>query len=107
MVVNYDISLHECWYLYVSDYICPQEEQAFILEMLGLYDEALVQYDELDVLFNQFVLNSNVGGEYNGGWKEQSRVRAAAGGNNIKTLLARRHAVPILIDRKVSKHFFL
>jgi len=30
--------------------------------MLGLYDEALVQYDELDALFTQFVLNSNVGG---------------------------------------------
>lgn len=28
--------------------------------MLGLYDEALVQYDELDALFSQFVLNSNV-----------------------------------------------
>lgn len=33
-----------------------------MLEMLGLYDEALVQYDELDALFTQFVLNSNVGG---------------------------------------------
>ncbi|KFM65669.1 Trafficking protein particle complex subunit 10, partial [Stegodyphus mimosarum] len=29
--------------------------------MLGLYDEALVQYDELDALFTQFVINSNVG----------------------------------------------
>lgn len=28
--------------------------------MLGLYEEALVQYDELDALFSQFVLNSNV-----------------------------------------------
>lgn len=35
---------------------------AFALQMLGLYDEALVQYDELDALFTQFVLNSNVGG---------------------------------------------
>jgi hypothetical protein len=40
-----------------------QEELAFVLEMLGLYDEALVQYDELDALFTQFVLNSNVGGK--------------------------------------------
>lgn len=39
-----------------------QEELAFALQMLGLYDEALVQYDELDALFTQFVLNSNVGG---------------------------------------------
>ncbi|XP_071041764.1 trafficking protein particle complex subunit 10 isoform X2 [Parasteatoda tepidariorum] len=38
-----------------------QEELAFVLEMLGLYDEALVQYDELDALFTQFVINSNVG----------------------------------------------
>ena len=28
--------------------------------MLGVQDEALVQYDELDALFTQFVLNSNV-----------------------------------------------
>eukprot|EP00094_Tigriopus_californicus_P010596 TCALIF_10222-PA protein Name:"Similar to TRAPPC10 Trafficking protein particle complex subunit 10 (Homo sapiens)" AED:0.34 eAED:0.37 QI:23/0/0/0.54/1/0.90/11/0/941 len=28
--------------------------------MLGVYDEALVQYDELDALFTQFILNSNV-----------------------------------------------
>lgn len=41
-----------------------QEELAFVLEMLGLYDEALVQYDELDALFTQFVINSNVGGKY-------------------------------------------
>jgi hypothetical protein len=40
-----------------------QEELAFVLEMLGLYDEALVQYDELDAVFTQFVLNSNVGGK--------------------------------------------
>ncbi|XP_048512341.1 trafficking protein particle complex subunit 10 isoform X2 [Athalia rosae] len=42
-------------------YFLLQEELAFVLEMLGLYDEALVQYDELDALFTQFVLNSNVG----------------------------------------------
>lgn len=32
-----------------------------VFEMLGLYDEALVQYDELDALFTQFVLNSCIG----------------------------------------------
>nr|CAD7200015.1 unnamed protein product [Timema douglasi] len=42
-------------------YFLLQEELAFVLEMLGVYDEALVQYDELDALFTQFVLNSNVG----------------------------------------------
>jgi len=34
---------------------------AFALEMLGLYDEALVQYDELDAMFTQFILNSQIG----------------------------------------------
>lgn len=33
-------------------------------EMLGLYEDALVQYDELDALFTQFVLNFAVGGKY-------------------------------------------
>ncbi|XP_017879801.1 trafficking protein particle complex subunit 10 isoform X2 [Ceratina calcarata] len=42
-------------------YFLLQEELAFVLQMLELYDEALVQYDELDALFTQFVLNSNLG----------------------------------------------
>lgn len=42
------------------EYFLLQEELAFTYEMLGIYDEALVQYDELDALFTQFVLNSNV-----------------------------------------------
>ncbi|XP_041982895.1 trafficking protein particle complex subunit 10 [Aricia agestis] len=41
-------------------YFTLQEQLAFVLEMLGLYEEALVQYDELDALFSQFVLNSHV-----------------------------------------------
>lgn len=45
-------------------YFLLQEELAFVLEMLGVYDEALVQYDELDALFTQFVLNSHLTGEY-------------------------------------------
>ena len=45
------------------DYFLLQEELAFVYEMLGVYDEALVQYDELDALFTQFVLNSNISGE--------------------------------------------
>jgi hypothetical protein len=32
--------------------------------MLEVYDEALVQYDELDALFTQFVLNSHLTGNY-------------------------------------------
>ncbi|KAK0168748.1 hypothetical protein PV327_002518 [Microctonus hyperodae] len=42
-------------------YFLLQEELAFVLEMLGIYDEALVQYDELDALFTQFILNSDIG----------------------------------------------
>ncbi|ENN81340.1 hypothetical protein YQE_02251, partial [Dendroctonus ponderosae] len=38
-------------------YFMLQEELAQVLEMLGLNDEALVQYDELDALFSQFVAN--------------------------------------------------
>lgn len=43
-----------------SKYFLLQEQLAFVFEMLGAYEEALVQYDELDALFTQFVLNSNV-----------------------------------------------
>ncbi|CAG9764493.1 unnamed protein product [Ceutorhynchus assimilis] len=39
------------------NYFMLQEELAQVLEMLGLNDEALVQYDELDALFSQFVAN--------------------------------------------------
>ena len=42
-------------------FFLAQEELAFAFELLGLFDEALVQYDELDALFSQFILNSNVG----------------------------------------------
>jgi len=44
-------------------YFLLQEELAFVLEMLEVYDEALVQYDELDALFTQFVLNSHLTGK--------------------------------------------
>ncbi|CAK9800247.1 Trafficking protein particle complex subunit 10 [Anthophora plagiata] len=54
-----DSRIHPNWNF--CHYFLLQEELAFVLEMLGLYDEALVQYDELDALFTQFVLNSNVG----------------------------------------------
>lgn len=42
------------------DYFLLQEELAFVYNMLGVYDEALVQYDELDALFTQFILNSSM-----------------------------------------------
>ncbi|XP_076035164.1 SIDL trafficking protein particle complex subunit 10 isoform X2 [Oratosquilla oratoria] len=42
-------------------YFLLQEELAQVFSSLALYDEALVQYDELDALFTQFVLNSAAG----------------------------------------------
>ncbi|XP_037079407.1 trafficking protein particle complex subunit 10-like [Pollicipes pollicipes] len=42
-------------------YFPLQEELAFVFQQLGLCDEALVQYDELDALFTQFILNSCAG----------------------------------------------
>lgn len=33
--------------------------------MLGLHDEALVQYDELDAVFSQFVVNGHTGDAVN------------------------------------------
>lgn len=44
-----------CWYFLL------QEELAHVFKLLALYDEALVQYDELDALFTQFVVNSAAG----------------------------------------------
>lgn len=42
-------------------YFLLQEQLAFVLEMLGLHTEALVQYDELDAMFSQFVMNASFG----------------------------------------------
>lgn len=42
-------------------YFLLQEQLAFVFEMLGLHLEALIQYDELDAMFSQFVLNSMFG----------------------------------------------
>lgn len=39
-----------------------QEELAFALEMLGVYEEALIQYDELEAMFTQFIKNSSLTG---------------------------------------------
>lgn len=40
-----------------------QEELAFVFEMLQQFEDALVQYDELDALFSQYVVNFGAGGE--------------------------------------------
>ena len=50
-------------------YLLLQEELALVYETLGLPDEALVQYDELDALLTQFVLNCSVGAVP--GWVER------------------------------------
>uniref|UniRef100_A0A672KTR8 Trafficking protein particle complex subunit 10 n=1 Tax=Sinocyclocheilus grahami TaxID=75366 RepID=A0A672KTR8_SINGR len=43
------------------DYFMVQEELAFVFEMLQQFEDALVQYDELDALFTQYVLNFGAG----------------------------------------------
>lgn len=40
-----------------------QEELAFVFEMLSLHEEALIQYNELDAMFTQYLLNAHVGGK--------------------------------------------
>ncbi|CAG0925671.1 unnamed protein product, partial [Notodromas monacha] len=42
-------------------YFLMQEELALVYEMLGLDEDALVQYDELDALFTQFIINAGAG----------------------------------------------
>ena len=39
-----------------------QEELAFTFQLLQQHEEALVQYDELDALFSQFIINTHAGG---------------------------------------------
>jgi hypothetical protein len=67
LIVNFNICKKQHFFfsttLTIYSYCFFQEELAFVLEMLGVYEEALVQYDELDALFTQFILNSNLGGE--------------------------------------------
>ena len=43
---NYDVQMSAVF----------QEELAFMYEMLGLFEDALIQYDELDALFTQYIL---------------------------------------------------
>ncbi|CAO1401464.1 unnamed protein product [Diamesa tonsa] len=50
------------------NYFLLQEELAFVLEMLGLNADALVQYDELDAMFNLFILNSMYGDQLKPQW---------------------------------------
>lgn len=38
-----------------------QEQLAFVFESMTLYEDALVQYDELDALLTQFVINAAQG----------------------------------------------
>ncbi len=49
-----------CVNFYIS---VVQEEYAFALEMLGVHEEALIQYDELEALFSQFIKNSSLTGK--------------------------------------------
>lgn len=44
-----------------TTYFLLHEELSFVFEMLGLFEEALIQYDEIDALLTQLVINSNFG----------------------------------------------
>lgn len=44
-------------------FVCQKEELAFVFEMLQQFEDALVQYDELDALFSQYVVNFGAGGK--------------------------------------------
>lgn len=43
------------------EYFMVQEEFVFVFEMLQQFEDVLVQYDELDVFFFQYVVNFGVG----------------------------------------------
>ena len=48
---------------------------------MGLYEDALIQYDELDALFSQFVLNAGAVGTVNGvGWDGGGGGKCGNGG---------------------------
>ncbi|XP_065057879.1 uncharacterized protein LOC135685750 [Rhopilema esculentum] len=55
------------------EYLKLNEELATILKSVTLHEEALVQYDELDALFSQFVVNGNIKGIPS--WMEQFTKR--------------------------------
>lgn len=42
-------------------YFLLQEKLAFVMEMLTLYSDALVQYDEIDAMLNLFIMNTVYG----------------------------------------------
>ncbi|XP_031568533.1 trafficking protein particle complex subunit 10-like [Actinia tenebrosa] len=44
-----------------TTYFLLHEELAFVFEMMGLYEEALIQYDEIDALLTQLIINSKYG----------------------------------------------
>ncbi|KAH9632586.1 hypothetical protein HF086_012393 [Spodoptera exigua] len=81
-------------------YFILQEQLAFVLEMLGLYDEALVQYDELDALFSQFVLNSNL--TESPKWLDTFRQPVTSWQAVRLTALVPQHLRELVIKKKAS-----
>lgn len=68
--------------------------------MLGLYEEALVQYDELDALFSQFVLNSNV--TEGPQWLETFKQPVTSWQAVRLTALVPQHMRELIIKKKAS-----
>lgn len=81
-------------------YFILQEQLAFVLEMLGLYDEALVQYDELDALFSQFVLNSNIAESPK--WLDTFRQPVSSWQAVRLTTLVPQHLRELIIKKRAS-----
>lgn len=68
--------------------------------MLSLYEEALVQYDELDALFSQFVLNSHV--TESPKWLESFQQPIAAWHAVKLTALVPAHLRELIIKKKAN-----
>lgn len=68
--------------------------------MLGLYDEALIQYDELDALFSQFVLNSNV--TESPQWLETFKQPVTSWRAVRLTALVPQHLRDLIVKKKAS-----
>lgn len=66
-----------------------KEELAFVFEMLQQFEDALVQYDELDALFTQYVLNFGAGG----------KLAPPTGGSQYARLLVQIEACPLLYSQ--------
>ena len=62
-MMNYHVYLNAIFFIISAYCLILQEELAFTFETLNQLEDALVQYDELDALYSQFIINSQAGGK--------------------------------------------